>query len=102
MYAVIRTGGKQYRVAPGDELKCEKLGGAVGEAVVFDEVLLRADGETVSIGRPVVEGAKVSGRIIRQDKDRKILVLKYKRRKKIQTLRGHRQDFSQVRIESIE
>jgi len=102
MYAVIKTGGKQYRVAAGDELRCEKLPGAVGDAVVFEDVLLRADGDSVVVGQPVVENAKVIGRIKGQGQGKKILVFKYKRRKNIRKLRGHRQAFSLVHIESIE
>ncbi|VBB47647.1 50S ribosomal subunit protein L21 [uncultured Desulfatiglans sp.] len=102
MYAVIKTGGKQYKVAAGDELRCEKLPGAVGDAVVFEDVLLRADGDSVVVGQPVVENAKVIGRIKGQGQGKKILVFKYKRRKNIRKLRGHRQAFSLVHIESIE
>ncbi|WP_028320038.1 50S ribosomal protein L21 [Desulfatiglans anilini] len=102
MYAVIKTGGKQYKVAAGDELRCEKLPGAVGDTVVFEDVLLRADGDAVVLGQPVVENAKVIGRIKGQGQAKKILVFKYKRRKNIRKLRGHRQAFSLVRIESIE
>lgn len=102
MYAVIKTGGKQYRVAPGDELRFEKLHGAVGDTVLFDQVLLRSDGQSVDVGRPVLEDAKVTGRIKRHGKGDKVLVFKYKRRKNIRKLRGHRQEYSLVRIENIE
>jgi large subunit ribosomal protein L21 len=101
MYAVIQTGGKQYRVEAGDELKCEKLHGLVGDAITFDKVLLTSDGSEVKVGTPYLEGSRVLGKIVRQDKDRKILVFKYKRRKGYRRTRGHRQDFTLVRIEGI-
>ncbi|MBW1922906.1 MAG: 50S ribosomal protein L21 [Deltaproteobacteria bacterium] len=102
MYAVIKTGGKQYRVSPGDELKVEKLAGEVGDTVVFDKVLLASDGEEVRVGNPFVSGSKVVGLIKRQAKDRKVVVFKFKRRKGYRRKKGHRQHFSLVRIESIE
>ncbi|MCP4669580.1 MAG: 50S ribosomal protein L21, partial [Deltaproteobacteria bacterium] len=76
MYAVIKTGGKQYSVTPGEEVKLEKLEGGVGDMVTFEEVLLTSDDEDIRVGKPYLEGAKVVGRIIRQGKDRKIVVLK--------------------------
>ena len=102
MYAVIKTGGKQHHVAPGDEVRIEKLRGDVGEPVTFEHVLLASDGENVRVGQPYVEGSKVMGTIVRQDKDKKILVLKRRRRKGYRKLRGHRQPFTLVRIENIE
>ena len=101
MYAVIKAGGKQYRVNPGDEVKVEKLKGDVGDSVTFDQVLLTSDGETVRAGKPFLEDAKVTGRITRQGKHRKILVFKYKRRKGYRKKVGHRQQFTQVKIEDI-
>jgi large subunit ribosomal protein L21 len=86
MYAVIETGGKQYR----------------GEEVVFDKVLVVSDGENVTIGKPYVDNAKVLGKLARQAKDRKVPVFKYKRRKGFRRNKGHRQDFSLVRIENIQ
>jgi len=102
MYAVITTGGKQYRVAPGEEVKIEKLSGNAGDTVTFEKVLLTSDGEKVQVGKPYVDNAKVIGRITRQGKNRKIVVFKYKRRKNYRRKRGHRQEFSLVRIENIE
>ncbi|MBW1722912.1 MAG: 50S ribosomal protein L21 [Deltaproteobacteria bacterium] len=102
MYAVITTGGKQYRVAPGEEVKVEKLSGNAGDTVTFEKVLLTSDGEKVQVGKPYVDNAKVIGRITRQGKNRKIVVFKYKRRKNYRRKRGHRQEFSLVRIENIE
>ena len=102
MYAVIKTGGKQYRVNPGDEVKFEKLEGNVGDSVTFDKVLLTSDGEDVKIGKPYLGNSKVIGRITRQGKNRKIVVFKYKRRKGYRKKLGHRQYFTFVRIEGIE
>lgn len=101
MYAVIKTGGKQYRVAEGDEVRIEKLPGDVGDTVMFDQVLLTSDGETVEVGQPFLENSKVVGRITGQGKHRKVLVVKYKRRKGYRRRNGHRQHFSLVRIGDI-
>lgn len=101
MYAVIKAGGKQYRVKSGDELRVEKFQGEVGDAITFDQVLLTSDGEKVSVGRPFLEDARVTGRITRQGKTRKIVVFKYKRRKDYRKNVGHRQQFTQVKIEDI-
>ena len=94
MYAVIKTGGKQYRVAEGDEIRVEKLPGQVGDTVMFDQVLLTSDGETVEVGQPFLENLKVAGRITAHGKNRKLLVYKYKRRKGYRRKNGHRQHFS--------
>jgi len=102
MYAVIQTGGKQYRVTPGEEVKLEKLPGQVGDTVAFDRVLLTSDGEALNIGKPYLENAKVVGRITRHDKNRKIVVFKYKKRKGYRRKQGHRQQYSLVKIENIE
>jgi large subunit ribosomal protein L21 len=101
MYAVIKTGGKQYRVAQGDEVKIERLSGEVGDSVTFDKVLLTSDGEDVKVGQPFVENTKVFGKITRQDKDRKIVVTKYKKRKGYRRKNGHRQEYSLIRINEI-
>jgi large subunit ribosomal protein L21 len=100
-YAVIRTGGKQYRVAPGDLLRIERLAGEVGAPVEFSEVLLTGGDGAVRIGTPLVDGALVRGTIIRQDRDRKILVYKKKRRKNYRRRRGHRQSVTTVRVTEI-
>jgi large subunit ribosomal protein L21 len=102
MYAVIQTGGKQYRVAQGDDLFLEKLAGQAGDSVVFDRVLMISDGENVQVGKPYLDNTKVIGRLKRQDKHKKVLVFKYKRRKGFRKTRGHRQPFSLVNIEGIE
>ena len=101
MYAIIRTGGKQYQVAPGEHVRVEKLGGEVGETVELADVLLVADGEDVKIGQPVVEGAKVTAQIVEQGKAKKVLVFKKKRRKGFKVKRGHRQLFTALEIKEI-
>ena len=102
MHAVIKTGGKQYIVKPGDIIDIEKISGEPGEEVNFEEVLLvSADGEDVKVGSPVVESAKVEGRIIRQKKGEKIVVFKFKRRKGYRRKAGHRQSLTSVEITNI-
>jgi large subunit ribosomal protein L21 len=103
-YAVIRTGGKQYRVTPGATLRIEKLAGDVGETVEFAEVLLAGSDDAdaqVRIGTPLVEGAVVRGQILAQGRDRKILVYKKKRRKNYRRRRGHRQSITTVKVTEI-
>jgi len=103
-YAVIRTGGKQYRVTPGSVLRLERLAGDVGASVEFPEVLLAGSDEAdapVRIGRPLVEGAIVRGEIVAQGRDRKILIFKKKRRKNYRRRRGHRQSITTVRVTEI-
>jgi large subunit ribosomal protein L21 len=102
MYAVVATGGKQYKVQQGDVLRVEKLAGDVGSEVAFDKVLMFSDGDNVQIGRPVVEGAVVKGRIIEQGKSKKVIVFKYKRRKRYRRKQGHRQPYTAVKIDAIE
>jgi large subunit ribosomal protein L21 len=102
MYAIIETGGKQYRVAQGHEVRVEKLPGDVGDRVVFDQVLLTSDGENIDIGKPYLENVRVVGRLKRHDKDKKVLVFKYKKRKGYRKTCGHRQNFTLVSIENIE
>jgi large subunit ribosomal protein L21 len=100
-YAVIRTGGKQYRVAPGDLVRVERLEGDVGSAVEFAEVLLASADDAVRIGTPLVSGVRVRGTIVAQGRDRKILVFKKKRRKNYRRRRGHRQSITTVRVTEI-
>ena len=102
MYAIIQTGGKQYRVSEGDVLSIEKLSAAEGEEVVFDQVLtVVADGD-VKIGKPVLEGAKVTAKVVEHGKGKKILVFKYKAKSNYRKRQGHRQPFTKVVIEKIE
>jgi large subunit ribosomal protein L21 len=102
MYAVVATGGKQYKVEEGDVLRVEKLAGEVGSEIAFDKVLIFSDGENVKIGQPDVDGVTVHGQIVAQGKSKKILVFKYKRRKRYRRKQGHRQAFTAVRIDRIE
>ena len=100
MYAVIKTGGKQYRVAPGDKLRVEKLPGNVGDTVTFGEVLL-IGGESVKLGMPLIAGAKVEAKVIAQDRAKKIIVFKFRRRKNYRRKAGHRQPFTALEITGI-
>lgn len=100
-YAIIRTGGKQFRAEPGKTLRIPTLPGEAGAAVEFDEVLLGSDGSTVQSGAPVLHGAKVSGEIVKHGLGDKIVVFKFKRRKRYARKQGHRQGFTEVRITNI-
>ena len=102
MYAVVATGGKQYKVEPGEVLRVEKIPGDVGAQVAFDQVLMVGEGESVRIGQPVIDGATVTGHIIEQDKSKKILVFKFKRRKRFRRKQGHRQPYTAVKIDAID
>ncbi len=101
MYAVIKAGGKQYRVDPGKEIKVEKLPGEVGASISFDQVIMTSDDGNVKVGKPFLDDTRVTGRITRQGKNKKILVFKYKRRKGYRKKIGHRQQFTQVVIDEI-
>lgn len=101
MYAVIQTGGKQYKIEPGEELSVEKLDGNVGDEVYFDKVLLVSEEDKVKVGRPVLENAKVVAKITRQARGPKIVVFKYKRRKGYRKKQGHRQNFTGLRVIEI-
>jgi large subunit ribosomal protein L21 len=100
MYAVIKTGGKQYRVAKGDKLRVEKLPGNVGDTVTFGEVLL-IGGESLKLGKPLVAGAKVEAKVVAQDRAKKIIVFKFRRRKNYRRKAGHRQPFTALEITNI-
>ncbi|MBI9082090.1 MAG: 50S ribosomal protein L21 [Desulfobacterales bacterium] len=102
MHAIVKTGGKQYKIAEGDVLRVEKLAGEVGAPISFDQVLMVSNGETTTVGQPMVENATVSGTIIEQGRGKKILVFKYKRRKRYRRKQGHRQAFTAVMIDSIQ
>jgi large subunit ribosomal protein L21 len=101
MYAVVSTGGKQYKVQEGETLSVEKLPGEEGSQISFDRVLMYSDDENLTVGKPVIENAVVSAHIIEQGKSKKILVFKYKRRKRYRRKQGHRQAFTKVKIDSI-
>ena len=101
MYAVIETGGKQYKVSQGDVIFIEKLEVAEGESVTFDKVLVVADGENVNVGAPTVAGATVTAKVEKQGKAKKIYVFKMKRKKNYRRKKGHRQPFTKVTIEAI-
>ena len=102
MYAVIQTGGKQYKVAPGEEVNVEKLDGEVGDQIYFDKVLLVSKDGSVTVGKPVLENTRVVARITRQGRGPKIVVFKFRRRKGYRKKQGHRQDFTGVKIVEIE
>jgi len=101
MYAVIVTGGKQYKVREGERLKVEKLEIATGETITFDRVLLVGKDENVQIGTPVVEGAKVTGEVVAQGRHKKIRIIKFRRRKHHMKQQGHRQWFTEIKITGI-
>ena len=100
MYAVIKTGGKQYRVSQGDKVRVEKLAGNVGDTVTISDVLLLG-GDALKIGTPLVSGAKVEAKIVAQDRAKKIVVFKFRRRKNYRRKNGHRQPFTALEITSI-
>lgn len=102
MYAIIETGGKQYRVSAGDVLEVEKLSTAEGDAVTFDRVLAIVDGAAVTVGQPTVAGARAVARVLGHGRGRKIRGLKYKAKVNYRRRYGHRQPYTRVRIESIE
>ncbi|MEO7039342.1 MAG: 50S ribosomal protein L21 [Candidatus Elarobacter sp.] len=101
MYAIVETGGKQFRVSEGDVIRTDLIETEVGSSVTFDRVVLAANGDDVSIGTPILSGASVTGTVLRQAKDKKILVFKYKPKKRVRKLNGHRQRFAEVRIDKI-
>lgn len=100
--AVIQTGGKQYIVSPGQKIKIEKLNKKEGEEIVFDEVLLLKKGKGIKIGNPLIKEAKVIGKILKQGRDKKIIILKHRPRKRYKIKKGHRQPFTEVEILKIE
>jgi large subunit ribosomal protein L21 len=102
VYAIIRTGGKQYRVSQGDTIYVERLETAVGQQVKLEDVLLVADGDKLRVGAPQVAQAAVLGTVVEQARDHKIRVFKYKKRKHYRRTRGHRQSYTALKIDSIE
>jgi len=107
MYAIVKSGGKQYKVSPGDKIKVEKVPGSVGEEIVFDKVLLKAVENTegkdavLVVGNPFIEGAFVKGKVLEQARGNKVRILKFRRRKHSMKNMGHRQPYSEIEIESI-
>lgn len=102
MYAVIKTGGKQYRVCPGEKLRVEQLPDAVGAEVVLEQVLLVADGDRVMAGQPLVPGASVKATVLAHGRGEKVRIFKLRRRKHYRKTQGHRQNYTEIRIDSIE
>ena len=101
MYAVIRSGGKQYRVAPGQTIRLELLSAEVGAKVELRDVLLVENDGNIQVGSPLIANAKIEGTVLEQDRSKKILVFKKKRKKQFRRTRGHRQDYTAVRIDNI-
>lgn len=102
MYAVISSGGKQYKVETDEILRVEKLPGEIGSPITFDRVLMVSDGDNVRVGAPVLDDATVQGHIVEQGKSKKIIVFKYKRRKRYRRKQGHRQPYTAIKIDTIE
>jgi large subunit ribosomal protein L21 len=101
MYAVVKTGGKQYKVAPGEKLKIEQLPAAVGAEVTLDQVLMIGDGDNVRVGQPTVAGASVKATVVAHGRGEKVKIFKMRRRKHYQKHQGHRQNFTELMINSI-
>jgi large subunit ribosomal protein L21 len=101
MYAIIRSGGKQFRAEPGKTIKVPSLAAEPGDKVTFDDVLVAATDDGLQIGTPSVNGAAVTGEVVRHGKDKKVIIFKWKRRKNYRRKAGHRQDFTEVRISDI-
>jgi large subunit ribosomal protein L21 len=102
MYAVVASGGKQYKVRVGDVCRFEKIDGEIGGPVTFENVLMVSEGDDVAVGQPYLDNVKVNGLIVEQDKAKKIIVFKYKRRKRYRRKQGHRQHYTAIKIESID
>ena len=101
MYAVIKTGGKQYKVAPGEKLKVEQIPADVGASVILDQVLLVGEGESVRLGQPTVAGATVQATVVAHGRHDKVKIFKMRRRKHYQKHQGHRQNFTELKIDAI-
>ena len=102
MYAVIKTGGKQYKVAPGENLKVEQIPADVGAQIILDQVLLVGEGESVRLGQPIVSGATVKATVVAHGRGEKIRIFKMRRRKHYQKHQGHRQNYTELKIDSID
>ena len=101
MYAIIRSGDKQFRAEPGKTVRIPSLSADVGDTVTFDQVLLASTDDGTSLGSPTVDGATVTGEVVRHGKDKKVIIFKWKRRKNYRRKQGHRQKFTEVRINEI-
>ena len=101
MYAVIKTGGKQYKVAPGEKIKVEQIPANVGAEVILDQVLMVSEGESVRLGQPIVAGATVKATVVAHGRGEKLAIFKMRRRKHYQKTQGHRQSYTEVRIDDI-
>ena len=101
MYAVVKTGGKQYKVAPGEKLKVEQLPADVGAEVILDQVLMVGEGESVRLGQPIVAGATVKATVVSHGRHAKVKIFKMRRRKHYQKHQGHRQNYTELRIDTI-
>jgi len=101
MYAVIKTGGKQYRVAPGEKLKIEQIPADIGSEIVLDQILMVSDGEAVTVGTPLVSGATVTATVVSHGRGDKVQIFKMRRRKHYQKHQGHRQNYTELRIDTI-
>ena len=101
MYAIIRTGGKQFRAEPGQTIRVPSMAAEVGETITFDDVLVTDTGDGVKVGTPTVKGASVTGEIVEHGKGKKVIVFKWKRRKNYRRKQGHRQKYTAVRIDEI-
>jgi large subunit ribosomal protein L21 len=101
MYAVIKTGGKQYRVAAGEKIKIEQIPAAVGTEITLDQVLMVGEGESIKVGTPLVSGATVTAKVIAQGRHKKVTIFKMRRRKHYQKDQGHRQNFTELEISGI-
>lgn len=101
MYAVVKTGGKQYRVTPGLKFKVEQILADIGSEIVLDQVLMLADGDSVTIGAPLVSGASVTAKVLSQGRGKKVTIFKMRRRKHYQKRQGHRQQFTELQIGAI-
>jgi len=101
MYAIISAGGKQYQVAPGDVIDVEKIAADEGEMVTLNQVLMISDESALRIGQPYLENAEVKAKVLRHDRSKKVIVFKFKKRKQYRRTKGHRQDFTRIRIDSI-
>ena len=101
MYAVIKTGGKQYRVSAGEKIKVEQIPADIGQEIILDQVLMVGSGESVKVGAPLVDGAKVTAKVVAQGRGEKVRIFKMRRRKHYQKHQGHRQNFTELEISGI-